>query len=112
MASTPATARSPLRGGKVHFTETYDASGPGPDAQATCLQGVTSSTWIPCRQRHDEAIVVFWSKHACMPCPARQLCTSGRRRQITIRSRELHEALASARTQQTSARLHPHRLTE
>jgi hypothetical protein len=38
-----------------------------------------------------------------MPCPARQLRTSGRRRQITIRSRELHEALADARAEQTSA---------
>ena len=33
MASTPATGRSRLRGGKVHFTETCDAPGPGPDAQ-------------------------------------------------------------------------------
>jgi hypothetical protein len=32
-----------------------------------------------------------------MPCPARQLCTSGRRRQITLRPRDLHEALAAAR---------------
>jgi len=47
--------------------------------------------------------VVSWPATACLPCPARQLCTSSRRRQITIRPRELHEALASARTQQTSA---------
>ena len=71
--------------------------------QATCPQGIVSSTWTPCRQRHEEAIVVSWPATACLPCPARQLCTSSRRRQITIRPRELHEALASARTQQTSA---------
>ena len=75
--------------------------------QATCPQGVASSSWNPCRQRQDEAIVVSWPKTACLPCPARQLCTSGRRRQITIRPRELHEALASARTEQTSAQRKP-----
>ena len=37
------------------------------------------------------------------PCPARQLCTSGQRRQITIRPRDLHEALAAARAEQTTA---------
>ena len=71
--------------------------------QATCPQGIASSSWTPCRQHHDEAIVVSWPKIACAPCPARQLCTSGQRRQITLRSRELHEALATARTEQTSA---------
>ena len=71
--------------------------------QATCPQGVASSSWSPCRQRQDEAIVVSWPQTACLPCPARQLCTSGRRGQITLRSRELHEALASARAEQTSA---------
>ena len=53
--------------------------------QATCPQGIASSTWTPCRQRHEEAIVVSWPATACLPCPARQLCTSGRRRPITIR---------------------------
>ena len=71
--------------------------------QATCPQGAASSSWNPCRQRQDEVIVVSWPTTACLPCPARQLCTSGRRRQITVRPRELHEALASARTEQTSA---------
>jgi hypothetical protein len=40
--------------------------------------------------------VVSWPATACLPCPARQLCTSSRRRQITIRPRELHEALLTA----------------
>ena len=61
----------------------------------------------PCRQHRDEAIVVSWPATACAPCPACQLCTSGRRGQITIRSRELHEALASARAEQTSAQWSP-----
>jgi transposase len=82
---------------KAAFTFDFDAR------QATCPQGIASSTWTPYRQRQDEAIMVSWPQTACLPCPARQLCTSSRRRQITIRPRELHEALASARTQQTSA---------
>jgi hypothetical protein len=47
--------------------------------------------------------VVSWPITACTPCPARQLCTSGQRRQITIRPRELHEALAAARAEQATA---------
>jgi transposase len=70
--------------------------------QATCPQGQSSSTWTTCRQRDLDAIVVSWAVTTCGPCPARELCTSGKRRHITIRSRELHEALAAARTEQTT----------
>jgi transposase len=97
LLDTSAQARAGAGYDKASFAFDFDAR------QATCPQGVTSSTWNPCRQHHDEAIVVSWPKNACLPCPARQLCTSGRRRQITIRSRELHEALASARAEQTTA---------
>ena len=71
--------------------------------QATCPQGTASSSWSPCRKDEGEAIVVSRPKSARMPCPARQLCTSGRRRQITIRPRELHEAVAAARAEQATA---------
>ena len=47
--------------------------------------------------------MVSWPKTACTPCPARQLCTSGQRRQITLRPRDLHEALAAARAEQATA---------
>ena len=92
-----AQARAGAGYDKAAFTFDFDAR------QATCPQGIASTTWTPCRQRHEEAIMVSWPATACQPCPARQLCTSSRRRQITIRPRELHEALTSARTQQTSA---------
>ena len=97
LLGTSAQARAGAGYDKASFAIDFDAR------QATCPQGAASSFWSPCRQHHDEAIVVSWPKHACLPCPARQLCTSGRRRQITIRPRELHEALASARAEQTSA---------
>ena len=97
LLDTSAQARAGAGYDKAAFAFDFDAR------QATCPQGVTSSSWTPCRQRQDEAIVVSWPKTACLPCPARQLCTSGQRRQITIRPRELHEALAAARAEQTTA---------
>jgi hypothetical protein len=97
LLDTSAQARAGAGYDKAAFAIDFDAR------QATCPQGVTSSSWNPCRQHRDEAIVVSWPKTACLPCPARQLCTSGRRRQISIRPRELHEALTSARAEQTSA---------
>jgi transposase len=97
LLDTSAQARAGAGYDKASFAIDFDAR------QATCPQGVTSSSWTACKQHQDEAIVVSWPKKACTPCPARQLCTSGQRRQVTIRPRELHEALASARTEQTSA---------
>jgi transposase len=82
---------------KAAFAIDFDAR------QATCPQGTASSSWTACRQHQDEAIVVTWPISACMPCPVRQLCTSGKRRQITLRSRDLHEALAAARAEQATA---------
>ncbi len=97
LLDTSAQARAGAGYDKAAFAIDFDAR------QATCPQGVASSSWTPCRQHQDEAIVVSWPATACLPCPARQLCTSGQRRQITIRPRELHEALASARAGQNSA---------
>ena len=71
--------------------------------QATCPQQVASSSWTDADQRGTEAIVVSWAVSDCGPCPAKGLCTTGRRRHITLRSRDLHEALAAARARQTTA---------
>ena len=79
LLDTSAQARAGAGYDKAAFAIDFDRR------QATCPQGVTSSSWNPCRQHRDEAIVVSWPKTACLPCPARQLCTSGRRRQISIR---------------------------
>jgi transposase len=98
LLDTSAQARAGAGYDKAAFAIDFDAR------QATCPQGVTSSSWTACRQHQDEAIVVSWPKNACLPCPVRQLCTSGRRRQITVRSRELHEALAAARAARDTAR--------
>ena len=92
-----AQARAGAGYDKAAFAIDFDAR------QATCPQGAASSSWTACRQHQDEAIVVSWPKSACMPCPVRQLCTSGKRRQITLRSRDLHEALVAARAEQATA---------
>jgi transposase len=83
---------------KTAFTINWDAH------QATCPQGVASASWSPCTQRGDDAVVVKFPADACRPCPVRAQCTTAKRggRQLTLRSRELHEALTHARAEQTS----------
>lgn len=70
----------------------------------TCPQGRTSSMWSPARQRGTETIVVKFDTATCRACPVRDLCTSAGRggRQLTIRPRRVHEALAAARARQTT----------
>jgi transposase len=97
LADHSAQARAAAGYDKASFTYDFETS------QATCPQGQTSSTWTTCRQRDLDAIVVSWAVSTCGPCPVRDLCTTGKRRHITIRSRELHEALATARTEQTTS---------
>jgi len=71
--------------------------------QATCPEGAVSSTWKPMRQ-HDgkEAISVRFAAATCRGCPARDKCTTATRtgRQLTVRPREIHEAVAAARADQ------------
>ena len=97
LLDSSAQARAGAGYDKAAFSIDFDAR------QATCPQGTPSSSWTPCRKNEGEAVVVSWPKSACMPCPARPLCTSGSRRQITLRPRELHEALAAARAEQATA---------
>jgi hypothetical protein len=52
LLDTSAQARAGAGYDKASFAIDFDAR------QATCSQGITSSTWNPCRQRHDQAIVV------------------------------------------------------
>jgi transposase len=81
---------------KASFTIDFDAR------QATCPQGAISSSWSPASQRGTEAIVVSWSTKTCKPCPAKAFCTKDSRRHLSIRPRQEHQALADARTRQTT----------
>lgn len=91
-----AQARAGAGYDKAAFTLDFDTQ------QATCPQGATSSSWTTPRQQDTETIVVSWPVRTCQQCPVRQLCTNSKRRQITIRSRELHETLRDARAEQTT----------
>jgi len=58
----------------------------------------------PCRQRRTEAITVRFAAATCQACPAKDLCTRSSRsgRQLSLRPREIHEAVAAARAGQDS----------
>ncbi len=73
------------------------------DAQhATCPQNVRSRGWRPARDRTRDLIVVSWSKTDCKACPAKDLCTRSAQRNLTIRPREQHTALAAIRAEQAT----------
>ncbi|MEP7023799.1 MAG: transposase [Actinomycetota bacterium] len=97
LLDTSAQARAATGYDKAAFSAGFDAR------RATCPQGTASSSWSPCQKNEGEAIVVSWAKSACLPCPVRQLCTTGKRRQITLPPRDLHEAVAAARAEQATA---------
>ena len=97
MQDHSAQARAGTGYDKASFTINFDAQ------QATCPQGVISSSWSPARQRGTDAIVVGWSTTTCKACPTKSLCTKGSRRHLTVRPRAEHQALTTARAQQTTA---------
>ena len=70
----------------------------------TCPQGVTSTLWCPrVQQGKRQAIVVRFAAAGCQACPARAQCTTSRTgRQLFLRPREIHEAVAAAKAGQTS----------
>ena len=73
--------------------------------QVTCPQGAVSTVWSPCTQKHrTQSIVVRFAPATCGPCPARDLCTrSATGRQLSLRPREVHEAVAAARAGQATS---------
>jgi len=91
LADTSAQARAGNGYARADFTIDYG------NRTVTCPQGKTSASWTPCAQRGKDAIVVHFSFADCGPCPARALCTTGKRRQLTLPPRDLAEAQAAAR---------------
>jgi hypothetical protein len=93
LAGTSAQARA---GGYTQqaFTIDWDRK------QATCPEGAVSSKWKPMRTRDGkDAISVRFAAATCRGCPARDKCTTAARtgRQLYLRPREIHQALAGAR---------------
>jgi transposase len=71
--------------------------------QATCPQGVASSRWTPfTRDDGVQLIRVQFPARACRACPARGQCTTAARagRQLSLRPRQIHEAVLAARAAQ------------
>jgi transposase len=70
--------------------------------QVRCPAGRTSAHWNPVRQHDRDAIVITFSERVCRPCRFQQQCTTSRRsrRTLTLRPRELHEAVTAARAEQ------------
>ena len=82
------------------FTIDFDAQ------RVRCPQGQASSSWTPGWHGGRDVIVVKFDTATCRACPVRERCTTAKRggRQLTLRSRALHEAVVSARAQQTTDR--------
>ncbi|HET9247946.1 MAG TPA: IS1182 family transposase [Xanthobacteraceae bacterium] len=93
LADTSPQARAGAGFDRTAFAIDFDAQ------HATCPQGHTSSSWNPVTQRGTPTIVITFSKAGCGPCPVRELCTTSasQRRQLTVHTREVHQAQLTAR---------------
>jgi len=94
LADTSAQARAGKGYARADFAIDYDAE------TVTCPQRRTSVSWNPCAQRGADAITVQFAAADCGPCPARILCTKGKRRQLTLLPRDLAQAQQTARSQE------------
>jgi transposase len=77
--------------------------------QATCPEGAVSTRWNPMRTRDGkDAIIVRFATATCRDCPARSKCTTAtwNGRQLYLRPREIHQALAGARAAQATIPFH------
>ena len=96
LADTSAQARAGNGYARADFTIDYGTK------TVTCPQGRAAASWTPCTQRGKDAIVVQFAAAYCGPCPAKPLCTKGKRRILTLPPRDLAEAQAAARTAETT----------
>jgi transposase len=69
--------------------------------RATCPAGKTSISWTPAIDKRTNAVIkIKFSMRDCQACPLREQCTDGKRRSITVRPQEQHEALIQRRARQ------------
>jgi transposase len=92
LADTSAQARAGQGYARADFTVDYDTK------TVTCPQGKTARSWSPCTQHGKDTIVAIFSTTDCGPCPARPLCTSAKRRVLSLPPPDLAQAQAAART--------------
>jgi len=91
LADSSAQARAGVGYARADFSIDYDTQ------SVTCPQGRQATAWTPCTQYGKDAIVVTFATSDCGPCPARTLCTTGKRRQLSLMPRELAEAQRAIR---------------
>lgn len=69
--------------------------------QATCPAGQTSISWTPAIDRGTNLVIkITFSMTNCRACDQRADCTDGKRRSITLRPQEQHEAIQARRQRQ------------
>ncbi|NTV99737.1 MAG: transposase [Oscillochloris sp.] len=69
--------------------------------QVTCPAAKTSISWTPAvDNRGSPVIKITFSMKDCQACTHRQACTDGKRRSVTVRPQEQHEALQARRQRQ------------
>lgn len=86
LADTSAQAAADTGYDRTAFTIDFDAR------TATCPQGHTSANWNPAICNGKPKVVVTFARTDCLPCPARQSCTTAKtgHRRITIPPPEVH----------------------
>ena len=97
LAGTSPRARAASGYALADFTADYDRQ------VVTCPQGKTPVSWSPCVQNGKDKIAVKFPPGDCGPCPARDLCFTGKtrnRRQLSLDPRELAGARAANRDQE------------
>jgi transposase len=102
LADTSAQARA---GGytQQHFAIDWDRR------QVTCPEGALSTKWKPTHSPDGtDAIIVRFAAPTCRDCPARSKCTNAtwNGRQLYLRPREIHQALADARAAAATSSFH------
>jgi hypothetical protein len=97
LADTSPQARAGEGFDRTAFTVDWDTQ------TVTCPQGNTNTWWTPASQRGTD-VVVKYAGEVCQPCPVKATCTTATRdgRQLTLRPRQVQQALDAARTEQTT----------
>jgi transposase len=72
-------------------------------AIATCPAGHPSRRWTPGHHQGHTVVKVRFSARDCRPCALKARCTHAERRELMLRPREEHEALAAARAREAEA---------
>jgi transposase len=72
--------------------------------QVRCPAGRTNISWTPAIDKQTNPVIkIKFSMRECQACRVREQCTDGKRRSITVRPQEQHQALQQRRARQSSA---------